>query len=364
VPSVHQFVPTFEPGAVGAHMLQVRRVVQEMGFGSEIFAEHFRGSAERAGHDYRDYGRSVPAGPGDVLLYQMAIGSVVADFVLDRAETVVVDYHNITPERFFEAWEPPMIHGLAWGRRQLRALGARSAVGLAVSEFNRHDLVEAGFARTAVLPILLDPADLDVPPDERRLAELTGAKAGGGADILFVGRVAPNKCQHDLVKALAVYRRLYDPQARLHLVGGSSSLAYWTAVRRYADHLGLGGAVHLHGSVSPGALAAHYRAADVFVCLSEHEGFCVPLLEAWHHRLPIVAFAAAAVPETLAGAGVALATKSPATVAAAMERVVTDQKLRDELAAAGAARLAEFSLARTEATLRSVIGELLGSRRP
>jgi glycosyltransferase involved in cell wall biosynthesis len=363
VPSVHQFVPTFEPGAVGAHMLQVRRVLREMGLGSEIFAEHFRGGSEGTGHDYRSYGRTLPAERGDVLVYQMAIGSVVADFVLSRPETVVVDYHNITPERFFEVWEPPLIHGLAWGRRQLRDLGARSPLGLAVSEFNRQDLDEAGFGRTAVLPILFDPTELDVVPDEQRFDELMATKAAGGTDLLFVGRVAPNKCQHDLIKALAAYRRLYDPQARLHLVGGSSSPAYWTALQRYARHLDLAGAVHLHGSVPPGALAAHYRAADAFVCLSEHEGFCVPLLEAWHHRRPVVAFAAAAIPETLSGAGVMLPSKSPATVAAAVQRVLTDAPLRDRIVAAGTDRLGDFSLARTEATLRKVVEELLGSPR-
>ena len=119
-----------------------------------------------------------------------------------------------------------------------------------------------------------------------------------------MGRVVPNKCQHDLVKAFAAYRAAYDPQARLHIVGGDASPRYRAAVADYARALGVADAVDLTGSVSPGALAAYYRTADVFVSLSEHEGFCVPLLEAMHHRVPIVAFAAAAVPETLRDAGV------------------------------------------------------------
>ena len=172
---------------------------------------------------------------------------------------------------------------------------------------------------------------------------------------LFVGRLAPNKCQHDLIKALAAYRRLYDPQARLHLVGGSSSNAYRTALEAFVDHLDLGEAVFLHGGVSPGALVAHYRAADVFVCLSEHEGFCVPLLEAVHHRLPVVALAEAAVPETVEGAGVLLPAKEPARVAAAVHRVLGDPDLRAALVVAGTARLADFALERTRPVLLDAI---------
>jgi glycosyltransferase involved in cell wall biosynthesis len=217
----------------------------------------------------------------------------------------------------------------------------------------------AGYGRTAVLPILFDPEALEAEVDGRRLERLLGDKAGGGSDLLFVGRIAPNKCQHDLIKLLAVYRRLYDPQARLHLVGGSSSHAYWKALEAYIDHLDLGEAVFLHGAVSPGALAAHYRAADAFVCLSEHEGFCVPLLEAWHHHLPVVALAAAAVPETVAGAGVLLPAKEPARVAAAVDRVLSDPDLRGALVAAGTARLADFSLQRTETILLEHIESLM-----
>ncbi len=358
--AVHQFIPTFEPGAVGAHALQARRALREQGYESEIFAEHFHPAVAAEGRPYADYGHSVPARRGDVLIYQFAIGSVVADFLLTQRRTLVVDHHNLTPERYFEVWEPPLVHGITWGRIQLRALAPVTALGLAVSEFNRAELEQAGYARTAVLPILFDPADLDAEVDRPRLEQLRGNKAAGGVDLLFVGRVSPNKCQHDLIKFLAAYRRLYDPKARLHLVGGSSSAAYRAALEAYVDHLDLAGAVFLHGPVSPGALAAHYRAADAFVCLSEHEGFCVPLLEAWHHRLPVVALAAAAVPETVGGAGVLLPAKEPARVAAAVHRVLSDEDLRRALVAAGTARLADFSLERTRTILLDAVEGLIG----
>ena len=153
---------------------------------------------------------------------------------------------------------------------------------------------------------------------------------------MFVGRVAPNKAQHDVVKAFAWYRRVFDAEASLTLVGGVSAGSYWSALERFVDGLGLSGVVRLAGSVSDVELEGLYRSADVFVCLSEHEGFCVPLLEAMAHGVPVVAFGAAAVPETLGDAG-----------------------LRAGLVGAGRRRLEHFSLARTRRTLLDALQPIL-----
>ena len=160
---------------------------------------------------------------------------------------------------------------------------------------------------------------------------------------MFVGRLAPNKCQHDLVKVLATLRAGADPTARLRLVGGAELATYESALRELASGLGLTDAVEISGSVSPGALAAYYATADVFVSVSEHEGFCVPLLEAMAHDVPVVAYGAGAVPETLGGGGVLLPDKTPVLVAAAVARVARDQGLRDALVTAGRERLANFT---------------------
>jgi L-malate glycosyltransferase len=297
---------------------------------------------------HSDYGRRVPARPGDVLVYHVAIGSVVADFVRQRRESLVVDHHNITPPELYQRWEPDAAYGCAWGRAQLPELAPRTVLGVADSTYNEDELRRAGFAETATAPILLDPAVFDsgdAGVDATALARLLETKTG--ADWLFVGRVSPNKCQHDVIKAFAAYHRMYDPSARLHVVGGSSSGAYWAALEGYVEALGLTRAVRLTGAVSAGELLAHYRVADAFVCLSEHEGFCIPLLEAMAGRVPIVAFASSAVPGTLGDAGVLLASKRPATVAAAVSRVLSDEGLRTAMVAAGAARLDAFSLPRT-----------------
>ena len=351
--AVHQFVPLLEGGAVGAHTLQVQRLVRDLGMESTIFAAELAPGFEALGERVDDY--RARARRDDVLVYQSATGSVVADFLLERRQPLLVNYHNVTPARFFEGWEPYADHSVTWGWSQVRKLATKSDLGIAVSVFNERELRTAGFRETVVAPVLVDLEAFDRAVDHDALARLTEAKAGGGADLLFVGRLAPNKAQHDLIKVLAAYRRLYDPKARLHLVGTSSSESYRIALVAYADALGLADAVEFTGSVSDGELAAHYRAADVFVCVSEHEGFCVPLLEAMHHRLPIVAYAAAAVPETLADAGVLLSTKDPLTVAAAVHRVLAEETVADALRERGCVRLGDFSLERSRRRFTEVL---------
>jgi glycosyltransferase involved in cell wall biosynthesis len=336
--AVHQLLPSFAPrDAIGNHTLQVQSVLREMGLRSEIYVADARPEVARLCSPYEQLGRE----PDTWLLYQASIGSPVADWILDRDEPLLLNWHNITPASIFGPWEPHVGVELAWGRRQMQALAPRTRLAIAVSSFNEQELLELGYASTAVVPILFDPATFERRVDTRALAGLEHE----GAVWLFVGRIAPNKAQHDLVKAFSVYRQAYDADARLRLVGGSSSHAYSTALVDYIAALELTPYVELCGDVSDGVLAAHYRAADVYVSASDHEGFGVPLLEAMHHRLPIVAFGSTAVPETVGAGGLVLPDKSPATMAAAVHRVVTDAELRVQLVEAGLRRVSDFDLA-------------------
>ena len=323
---VHQFVPTLEPGAVGAHTLAVRDVLRAAGHTSEIFASEIEPVwADRGGQPVRDAGRA------DVVVYQMAIGSIVADAVLARDEPIVVNHHNLTPMRYIAGWQPVAAHGVAWGRGQLRELAARARLGIADIDLQR--------ARPHRVGLHTDHGRSH--PDRPRLprrGRRPRPAPTGAVTWLFVGRLAPNKAQHDIVKAFAAYRRFHNADARLFLVGGGREDGYARTLQRFVHALGLDDAVTLTGGVSAAELAAYYRAADVFVVCSEHEGFCVPLLEAMHYRVPIVAFASTAVPETLGDAGLLLDVKDPCTVAAAVDRVVDDAALRRQLVEAGARR--------------------------
>ena len=346
--AIHQFLSTFAPrDAQGNHALQVRAVLRDMGLASDIYAMEVWPELRREARSHREY-----TGGASHLLYQLSTGSPVADFLRRQPEPKIVNYHNLTPLSMFAPWEPHMGAELSAGRRQLHELAGSTALGIAVSSYNQAELDVAGYPKTTVVPLLLDLASFDREPDRRTLDRLWRDR---GATWLFVGRLAPNKAQHDLVAALAAYRRAYDPDARLRLVGGASSPRYADAVAGFAAELGIGDAVELVGHVSDDELSAHFRAADVYVSTSDHEGFGVPLLEALHHRLPVVAYGSSAVPETVGGAGIVLPEKSPETVAAAVHRVLTDDALRHALAEAAGHRLADFALPKTAAAFRAAI---------
>jgi len=342
--AVHQFVPALIPrDATGSHTLLLRQALRDAGWRSDIFAEATHDELLDQSIPLEDYPRH--AAPGDVLVYQLSTSSAVADFLLDRPEPLVLDYHNITRPELSAAWDPEPARRSAEALRQLDALAPRSVLGLADSAFNEVDLVAAGCPKTAVVPVLVDLDRLVAEPDRRTADRLAAGKLAGGVDWLFVGRVVPSKAQHDLVKALWAYRRLYDPAARLHLVGSTPSNKYLASLRAFVADLGLQGAVRITGEVSDEGLAAYFAAADVYVSASLHEGFGVPLLEAMQVGVPVVARPAGAVADTVGDAGLLLPTWHPTAVAAAAHRVVTDPALRDRLVAAGRRRVAEHSMA-------------------
>ncbi len=358
--AIHQFVPTLAArDAIGQHTLGVRRILHEEGIASEIFVENVTAPELR---DITAPYRSFLGGAPDertVLLYQASVGSRIADFLIARPEPLWLDYHNITPASFFEPWDPMVSVHLRSGRAELSRLANRTEMGLADSAFNAAELDALGYRASAVVPILLDPKDFAHDVDDAALARLQ--REHRGTDWLFVGRIAPNKAQHDLVKAFACYQRVFDPEARLHIVGGYSSREYHDAVFGFARELGLGDQIDFAGSVSAGELAAHYANADVFVCVSEHEGFCVPLLEAMWHGVPVVAYAAGAVPETVGAGGTLLDRKDPMTVAAAVWHGQHDPERRARMIAAARERVAAFAPARTREALLAAIAPLLAT---
>ncbi len=347
--TVHQLVPSAVPGdATTAHTLQVQRLLRDLGYASKIYATAIHRDLE----DRVRLVRELPRGQRrHFILYQLSSASPLADLLLDLRDPVAVNYHNITPASFFEGWDPTAVQALRSAAVQAAQVGRIASVGICDSAFNAADLRDKGWTSTTVAPILLDLADFEAEADKATADRLARRRDRGGADWLFVGALTPHKAQHRLVEALASYRATYDPAARLTLVGRPVCPPYATALARYVAALGLTGAVELTGGVSHEELVAHYEGADVLVSASEHEGFCVPLLEALHHDLPVVARAAGAVPDTLGPAGIALTDFSPPVVAAAVDRVLTDPDLRGRLARAGADRLVHFGLQRTRATM-------------
>jgi L-malate glycosyltransferase len=353
---IDQVIPSIiEHDAVSNHAFEAQRLLRELGFQSEIYAEILGPGVEgrvRPVSQLAEY-----ASRERWLLYQCSIGSPVADAFAADPGNKLLDYHNITPAELVERWIPPLAEESRLGRRQLAELAPLVPYAIADSEFNAAELRAFGFARAEVVSVLIESANLEMVADAETLDRLELAKSGGGSDWLFVGQVAPHKAQHDIVAALACYRKAYDDRARLHLVGRPMGSAYLDSVARFADSLDLAAAVELPGSVIAAQLSAYYDSADVFVCLSHHEGFCVPIVEAMARGLSVVASDVAAVPGTLGDAGVLLRRRDPAYVAAAVHELLEDRATRASLVRRGLERAKLFSLEAARESFRRAITE-------
>ncbi len=352
--AVHQFVPALLPrDATGDHTRALRDALRAAGFNSDIFVEAAHDELQAEATYFEEYPSR--AQPGDILLYQLGTSSPVAEFLLGRPEPLVLDYHNVTPEEFYAGWEEHTREKVALARAQVAELAPAAVLGIADSEFNASELATLGCPATEVVPILVDLAAITADAAE---ADRLAKDHGRGTVWLFVGRISPNKVQHRLVAAFWLYRQMYDADARLHLVGPAVTPDYVDALDAYVAELGLTDAVRRVEGLSAGQLAAWYEDADVFVCLSEHEGFCIPLLEAMAAGTPVVALDAGAVGETLGRAGLLLDSSRPSVVAAAVDRVRCDHDLVEHLVAAGRRRLADFAAPVTAARFVDVLRRL------
>jgi glycosyltransferase involved in cell wall biosynthesis len=352
-PAVHQMLPNLSPGdAIGNDVLAIRKALQSWGVRSEIFASHVHEKLSSQAKPVEAYARQ--AGPGDVLIFHFSIGHPLAEEVPGLPGRKILRYHNITPAHFLEGVYPVAAERAVLGRQQLGRLAAAVELGMGVSAFNCAELVEAGCAAVAEVPILLDLELLDTPPDPATLARYRD----GRPTVLHVGRLVPNKRIDDLIKAHLWLTRL-RPGARLLVVGGGETNAYARGLRTLVQELGVPG-VHFLGQVSNAALTACYRSASLYLCLSEHEGFCVPLVEAMYFGLPIVARAAAGVPGTLGAGGILLPRPDPVLTAELLARILGDDALRGALGARSHARLEAFRPAAVAERLRQALRSHFG----
>ncbi len=353
LPAVHQMLPDFAAGdAIGNEVLALQKAFRSWGVRSEIFADRVQEKMQGQARSAEDYRRQ--AGPADVLVFHFSIGHRLADEFPGMPGRKVLRYHNITPARFLEGVFPDGAESCRLGRQQLQRLAGAVELGLGESAFNCAELSEAGCAVVEEVPILLDLAALETPPDPRLLARL----GDGRPTVLHVGRLVPNKRIEDLIKTQYWLSRAVSG-ARLLIVGGGSGNPYARGLRNLARDLRVPG-VYFTGHVTNAALAAYYRSASVYLCLSEHEGYCVPLVEAMYFGVPIVARAAAAVPGTLGPGGILLSRPEPVLTSEVVARVLGDEALRGELGRRSRARLEIFRPAVVRERLRQVLRSRLG----
>ncbi len=324
--AVHQVMATLSYGdAISNEAIGIRRVLRAAGYASDIFVETCDRLVEHLTRDYRELLQR-PDGD-DILIHHFSIQSRASRLAFALPDRMILVYHNITPPEYFTGVHDRLAGLCYLGRRELKAYASRVELALGDSEFNRRELEEAGFPATGVLPVVPDFGHLDATPNRLTAAAFDDDRV----NILFVGRVIPSKKIEDVIRFFAEYHRQYNPRSRLIVVG-----SYWQFEQYAAMLHGFMTArgiedVHLLGHLSNEELRAYYEIADVFLCASEHEGFCVPIIEAFYMGIPVIAFAATAVPFTMDGAGLLYERKDPAVVAALIDAVVRDRGLRDQL---------------------------------
>lgn len=330
--ALHQFLTGATAGdAITDHALLLQGWLRELGFVSEVYAWHLHPSMEGSVRPMQAYRR----GRGEAWgIYHHSIGSDVPDFLLGQGMRLILIYHNITPPEYFDSSDPLRAHLARLGQRQLQELRPATGLALAVSRYNESELREAGYVDTAVLPLCLRV-------ERYEAADLPARPATSGPRLLFIGRLAPNKRQEDLVKLLYCLRRA-RPAAELVLVGDRWEVGYDRWIEELAADLGVRDGVVLTGKLSQAEMVGHLRAADFYVSMSEHEGFGMPLIESMYLGLPALAYAAAAVPETMGGAGVLFRDKAFEHLAELIDLLLDDPALRQRIIAGQRARAQAF----------------------
>jgi glycosyltransferase involved in cell wall biosynthesis len=358
VTCIHQVLATLGYGdAIGHEVLGIQRVLRGAGYESEIFVET---ADHRLEHLTRDFRELVDFSHRDnLLLHHFSLGSKASRTAYALPDRMALIYHNITPPEYFVNVNRKLAWQCFLGRRELRAYGERCDLALGDSEFNRCDLESLGFARTDVLPVVPDFSHLDRLPNPFVAMQFDDA----WTNILFVGRVISNKKIEDLIRFFHAYHTIYNPRSRLLIVGTHTGFdRYFAALTGFAAALGLAH-VHFVGQVSDEELVAYYEIADVFLCASEHEGFCVPLVEAFYKQVPVIAFAATAVPSTMDGAGVLFDDKNPRRVAAIIDAVVSNCALQDEIVDGQLAAVERLQRKDFRGTLLGFVDRILRSPR-
>ena len=354
--AIHQIVAGFTNGdAISNEALVLRDVFRSWGFKSDIFCESKRILPELRSQalDIKTCQSSCLA--DDVALLHLSIGSAVNDIFPSLNCKKAILYHNITPPHYFNLINRQTAMDLEKGQRQVAALANVAQVNMADSRFNANELAPLGYTNVHVLPLVLDLEKLKASPDRKILRIYDNDTT----NILFVGRCAPNKKIEDLITAFYYYHKYVDPNSRLLYVGSfAGTERYYHLLLTQIRELDLS-CVHFTGSIPQSHVNAFYKCADLFLSMSEHEGFCIPVLESMVHNVPVLAYANAAVPETMDGAGVLFKEKKIELVAEMMGRMVHDSEFRNAVIKKQKERLARYTGRNLASELRQMLDPIL-----
>jgi glycosyltransferase involved in cell wall biosynthesis len=336
---VNQWVPAAHKGdAIGDSARRVRSLLRDLGHQSDLYAMTIDDELRGDVIPWTDTG----ATRGDLTIFHFALVSPMTERFARLNSGRVLQYHNVTPAHFFAGYDAAIYRLAMLGREDLKSLVGRTDMAFGDSEYNRQELEALGFTNTGVFPIAVDTERLTQAP--RRPALEKVLRSEGWLNFLFVGRIVPNKKIEDHIKLAEHYKRYVDEQYRFIFVGKTDATPkYYAAIQQLLQQFRMPpGRFLFTGAVPDIDLAAYYRTASVYISLSEHEGFCVPLLEAMAADVPVLAYGATAVPDTLGGAGVQFAPKDLEFAAELLGELAYNDQLRTQVIAGQRRRLADF----------------------
>ena len=338
---IYQMLGSLTVGdAIGNDCIAIKHVIEDMGIKTAIYAPDVSPKIKEPGVHQLDVMPKV--NEEDIVIYHMGSGSPLNGMVADLNCRKIMRYHNITPYEFFTVDNPSAAENCRRGLQDMKTvMKGRFTAYIAASQFNKKDMIDMGYKAgdIEVVPIIFPFDDYKQEPDAKMVKKMSD----GITNIVFVGRVAPNKKHEDIIRAFAYYKKNVNPKSRLILVGSHNPDGlYYNDLQEYIKALDVEDVI-FPGHISFAEILAIYKTADVFLCLSEHEGFCVPLLEAMVFDVPIVAYDACAVPETLGGSGIVIDDKDPAFIARVLDEIVNNQEMRKAVIEAQRRRKEDFA---------------------
>ncbi len=353
-PRIDQVLAGFAEGdAISQAAVAMQDAFRSWGCESELFVDDRHVSVS-----VRDRCKPLSAyqgSPAGIVVHHYSIGSPALDVFAKSPARKILVYHNITPSECFRGFDDAVADSLDHARAELSRVGALVDAVWAVSEFNASELRAAGLKNVKVFPLLFSAGSLDLPPDPMVTGKFTAALK----TILFVGRIAPNKKIETLIETFYWYHKLINPFSRLVIVGSERSCPrYFAMLRMQVGDLDLPN-VCFEGFASPAGLPAYYRVAEAFLTTSEHEGYCLPLIEAMYMKVPVIARAIGGMPEALNGAGVLYDGLSPNELAGLLHRVLSDDALRAEILASQEKRMQEVKARDVSAELKVLLRDMI-----
>lgn len=345
-----QMLPTLAFGdAIGNDVITIDEALKQFGYEAEIYAANID---PRLSEDIAKTTEEYKCQTDDVIFYHLSTGHDLNYQITEYPCRRIIMYHNITPAKYFHKYNVDAEKSCRDGYRAAKYLASKTDLCIADSGYNKQDLIDMGYTCPIdVLPILIAFEDFKKKPS----AAVINRYDDDWVNIVFTGRVVPNKCPQDVIAAFAYYKKYINPKSRLFLVGKNDlSVSYRTKLENYIKALDVKD-IHITGQVGFDEILAYYRIADIFLCMSEHEGFCVPLVEAMYFGVPVIAYDSSAISDTLGGSGLLLQEKDPAVVAEAINLVVTDQALKAQIIKGQQQRLAFFEHDRIKEQLRVIM---------